>query len=218
MTVSDPLDHEDIDLVFAVSASSTDAEVTLQLMKDTLQSIMSTHGTGNIHYTVISYGAQTRRIVDFQDRFPDEEALIKQLQSLIAVGGTPDLDQALDEAKKVFEGPGARPNARKILIFLVDNKSGSTEEDVLKSAMSLEGEGVKVISVGIGSQVKREELQKTTPYKKNVLEVPAKENLETLGKKITNKIRESKLSILFYLTATYTSSIIHSGLPLITQR
>lgn len=80
----------------------------------------------------------------------------------------------------------------------MDNKSGSTEEDVLKSAMSLEGEGVKVIPVGIGSQVKREELEKTTPYKTNIVEVPAKENPENLGKKIMNKVRESK----DYLTPT----------------
>ena len=97
-----------------------------------------------------------------------------------------------------LEGPGSRPNAKKILVLLVDNKSGSTEEDVLKSAMSLEGGGVKVIPVGIGSQVKREELEKTTPYKTNIVEVPAKEDPENLGKKIMNKVRESK----DYLTPT----------------
>ena len=192
LIVSDPLDREDIDIVFAVSASSTEAEDTLQLMKDTMQSIVSTHGAENIHYTVVSYGAETRTIVDFQDTFPDEEALIEKLKSLSAVAGTPDLDLALAEAKKAFEAPGARINAKKILVIIVDNSSGSTEEDVLKSAIALEDSEVKVIPVGIGSQVNREELEKTTPYKKNIVEVPTKENPESLGKKIMDKVRESK--------------------------
>lgn len=186
------LDREDVDVVFAVSASSTEAEDTLQLMKDTFQSIVSTHGAENIHYTVVSYGAETRTIVDFQDTFPDKEALIEKLQSLSAVSGTPDLDLALAEAKKAFEAPGARINAKKILVIIVDNSSDSTEEDVLKSAIALEDSEVKVIPVGIGSQVSREELEKTTPYKKNIVEVPTKENPESLGKKIMDKVRESK--------------------------
>lgn len=193
--VPDPIDQENIDLVFAISASSTEAKETFELMKETLLSIVSEHGAENIHYTVMTYGSVTRTIVDFQDTFPDEQALLKKLESLSAVGGTPDLDLALADAKKAFEAPGARPDAKKILVFLVDNKSGSTEEDVLKSAMSLEEAGVKVIPVGIGSEVDREELEKTTPLKGNIIEVPTKESPEKLGKKIIDKVRESKLII-----------------------
>ena len=190
--VPDPIDQENIDLVFAVSASSTEAKETFELMKDTLLSIVATHGAKNIHYTVMTYGSLTRTIVDFQDTFPDEQALLKKLESLSVVSGTPDLDLALADAKKAFEAPGARPDAKQVLVFLVDSKSGSTEEDVLKSAMSLEEAGVKVIPVGIGSKVNREELEKTTPLKKNIIEVPIKENTEKLGKKIINKVRESE--------------------------
>lgn len=192
----EPLEQEDIDLVFAVSASSTDAKETLEMMKDTLQSIVARHGAMNIHYTVISYGAQTRTIVNFQDTFPNEDHLIEKLESLSSVTGTPDLDLALEDAKKAFEGPGARSQARKILVFLVDSKSGSTDEDILKSAMSLEEVGVQVIAVAIGDKVEREELEKTTPYKKNVMEVSNKEDPESLAKNITNKIRESKYSFV----------------------
>ena len=190
--VPDPVDQEKIDLVFAVSASSTEAKKTFDLMKETLLSIVSTHGMKNIHYTVMTYGSLTRTVVDFQDTFPDEQALLKKLESLSTVRGTPDLDLALADAKKAFEAPGARPDAKQVLVFLVDNKSGSTEEDVLKSAMALEEAGVKVIPVGIGSKVNREELEKTTPLKKNIIEVPTKENAEKLGKKIMKKVTESE--------------------------
>lgn len=164
-------------------------------MKDTLLSIVSEHGAVNIHYTVMSYGSVTRTVVDFQDTFPDEQALLQKLESLSAVGGTPDLDLALEDAMKAFESPGARPDAKKVLVFLVDNKSGSTEEDVLKSAMLLEEAGVKVIPVGIGSEVNREELEKTTPLKGNIIEVPTEESPEKLGKKIIDKVRESRLIV-----------------------
>lgn len=198
--VPDPLDQEKIDLVFAVSASSTEAEQTFHLMKETLLSIVSTHGMKNIHYTVMTYGSLTRTIVDFQDGFfSDEQALLKKLEGLSTVSGTPDLDLALANAKKAFEASGARPDAKKVLVFLVDNKSGSTEQDVLKSAMALEEDGVKVIPVGIGSKVNRRELEKTTPLKKNILEVPIKENPEKLGKKIMKKVRESEYIVYCFL-------------------
>ena len=178
--------------MFAVSASSAEAKKTFDLMKETLLSIVATHGMENIHYTVMTYGSITRTVVDFQDTFPDEQALLKKLESLPTVSGTPDLDLALVDAKKAFETAGARPDAKKVLVFLVDSKSGSTEEDILKSAMALEEFGVKVIPVGIGSEVNREELEKTTPLKKNIIEVPTQENPERLGKKIMKRVRESE--------------------------
>lgn len=193
--VPDPIDQENIDLVFAISAFSTQANVTFELMKDTLMSIVAEHGADNIHYTVMTYGSITSTSVDFQDTFPDEQALLKKLEGLTPVAGTPDLDLALVDAKKAFEAPGARPDAKKVLVFIVDYKSGSTEEDVLKSAMSLEEAGVKVIPVGIGSEVDREELEKTTPLKNNIIEVPTEESPEKLGKEIIDKIRESELTI-----------------------
>ena len=153
----------------------------------------------NIHYTVMTYGSLTRTIVDFQDGFPDEQALLKKLESLSTVSGTPDLDLALANAKKTFGASGARPDAKKFLVFLVDNKSGSTEQDVLKSAMALEEDGVKVIPVGIGSKVNRQELEKTTPLKKNIIEVPIKENPEKLSKKIMKKVRESEYIVYCFL-------------------
>lgn len=161
-------------------------------MKDALLSIVATHGAENIHYAVFTFGVQRLTYVHFQDRFPDEVALLKRLESLSRMGDTPDLDMALEYAKDLLEGPGSRPDAKKFLVFLVDNKSGSTEEDMLKFALLLEGGGVKVIPVGIGGQVKREELEKTTSLKGNIIEEPSEESPENLGKKIIDKVRESK--------------------------
>ena len=193
--------------MFAVSASSTEAKETFDLMKETLLSIVARHGMNNIHYTVMTYGSITRTVVDFQDTFPDEQALLKKLESLSTISGTPDLDLALADAKKTFEAPGARPDAKKVLVFLVDSKSGSTEEDVLKSAMALEEFWVKVIPVGIGSKVNRKELEKTTPLKKNIIEVPTKENPERLGKEIMKKVSESEYIVHYLLYVVNVSHV-----------
>ena len=192
LTVPDPINVEKIDIVFAVSASSSQAKEIFQLMKDTLSSIVATHGAENIHYTIVSYGSQIRSFVNFQDNFGDEEGLLRILENLSPVGGTPDLDKTLEYAKSALEGPGSRADAKKFLVLLVDNKSGSTEEDVLKFAFLLEGGGIKVIPVGIGVAVDREELENTTPLKGNIIEVPEESKPENLGKKIIDKIRESK--------------------------
>lgn len=45
----------EVDLLFAVSASTRNASETLRTMKDTLIYIINTYGVGNIRYVFISF-------------------------------------------------------------------------------------------------------------------------------------------------------------------
>ena len=178
--------------MFAISASTTDAKNTLQLMKDTLHVIISTFGSDNIHYAVMVYGTSPRTIFSFQETFPNVDVLLERIKTLPTERGIPNLHRALDEAKKAFESTGARPNAKKILVVMTDSDSSSREEDVLKAAESLDGDGIKVIPVAVGDEVDPEGLESITPMKGNIIEASTNENPKNVGKKITDKMRESK--------------------------
>lgn len=78
----------------------------------------------------------------------------------------------------------------------MDNKFSSIEKDILKFVRILEVDDVNVILVVVGSEVMREEFEKVIVYKKNILEVLVKEILESFGKKIMSKVRESKLDLV----------------------
>lgn len=80
----------------------------------------------------------------------------------------------------------------------MDNKFSSIEKDILKFVRILEVDDVNVILVVVGSEVMREEFEKVIVYKKNILEVLVKEILESVGKKIMNKVRESKLDLVLF--------------------
>lgn len=104
------------------------------------------------------------------------------------MGGIFDLDKIFEYVKSVLEGLGFCVDVKKFFVFLVDNKLGSIEEDVLKFVFLLEGGGIKVILVGIGVVVDCEELENIILLKGNIIEVLEELKFENFGKKIIDKI------------------------------
>ena len=105
----------EVDLIFAVSASTGKAAKTLRTMKDTLAYVINTYGVGSIRYGMISYGTDATIVQRFgrQDPSPDDLKLL--VQGLPASQGRPAFDRVLDAAKNVFEGAGLRSNAMKVI-------------------------------------------------------------------------------------------------------
>ena len=95
---------------------------TFRLMKDTISWIIGRYGTDKLRYSVVLFGADARTELNFDEDVSTPNKLIQLVQSLSRRNGGSDISKALDEAKKVFESAGARPEARKvdIGIFYVD--------------------------------------------------------------------------------------------------
>ena len=72
-------------------------------MKNTIAEIMNKYGTVKLHYLAIVFGNQAQPVVSFTDQDQGAETLISYINSTRQPSGSPRLDVALQEAKKVFD-------------------------------------------------------------------------------------------------------------------
>ena len=100
----------------------------------------------------------------------------------------PDLEKALDESDKFFQGAGARPTARKILVVIMDNKSGVAESRVNTTANRLYEHYIDVIPVAIGEETDSKQLMLTTKDQSNLIEAPKVFVPDKLGEAIMRKV------------------------------
>ena len=178
-----------MDLVFALSANSESADAAFTLMTDTVRKIIRNFGfgNGNIQYGVIVYGATVGVKIQLGDpSFKNIEDLREYIQKLPKQTSDPQIDKALQEALKIFQGPNARPGAKQVLVVLTDKKSTSSEEVIKTSARLLEERHIRVIPVGVGNETDPDELRSITPYKDDVIK--ANEEPWRLAREIIIKI------------------------------
>lgn len=180
-----------MDLVFAMSANSGDADATFTLITDTVRKIINDFGfgNGNIQYGVIVYGATVGTKLQLGDpSFKSIKDLREYIQKLPKQTSDPQVDKALEEALQIFQGPKARLGAKQVLIVLTDKKSTSSEEDIKTSARLLEDKDIRVIPVGVGSEADHNELKSVTPHKDDVIEATKDEKPWRLAREIVIKI------------------------------
>ena len=108
----------------------------------------------------------------------------------------PDLEKALDESDKLFQGVGARPTARKVLVVIMDRKSGVVESRVNVSANSLYEHYIDVIPVAIGEEADSKQLKLTTRDQSNMIEAPKVFVPDKLGEAIMRKVLKGIFSLL----------------------
>ena len=180
-----------MDLVFAMSANSGDADATFTLITDTVRKIMNDFGfgSGNIQYGVIVYGATVGTKLQLGDSsFKTIKDLREYIEKLPKQSSDPQIDKALQEALQIFQGPNARPGAKQVLIVLTDKKSTSSEDVIKASARVLEEKKIRVIPVAVGSEADPNELKSVTPYKDDVIEAKKDEEPWRLAREIAIKI------------------------------
>lgn len=179
----------EVDLGFALSASSVFYNETFKLMKDIINYIVDTYGTQKIHYSVLVYGDTATIEINFGQTPPSPQQLKTAVEKLRVETGAPNLAGALEKALKMFEDDDRRPLTRKVLVIMADSKSRSTEDEIIKAVRPLEERDVKVIAVAVGEEADPVELETTTPDKTNVIETGKEEDPKMVGEKIMDKIR-----------------------------
>ena len=150
-----------LDLAFALSASSIEANENFQKMKNILKSIVEKYGSSKIRYSVIVYGDNPSVKMRFSDIFTTDKNLMSFLDMIPRTSGLPSLQRVLVQAKRIFD-ESPRENARKALVIISDKKSGSRPENVREKAHILEEAGIKVIPVAFGNSADITELVLTT--------------------------------------------------------
>ena len=195
-----------IDLTFALSATSVSAQSSYILMKRTVKSIVEKYGVNRIHYSVIVFGSVAISHINFSYSIPDRNELIRKVARLPKSKDSPDLVKALEKAKQVFELREVRPNAKKVLVVILDNASVSNKKDLKEAVHVLVNKSVLIIGVGVGSAIDPKELEIITEEIRNVIRVGINKNPDELAKEIMAIILRSKflkaLRILYASTST----------------
>lgn len=108
----------------------------------------------------------------------------------------PDLEKALDESDKLFQGAGARPTARKVLVVIMDKKSGVAESRVNSTANRLYEHYIDVIPVAVGEEADLKQLKLTTKDQSNLIEAPKVFVPDQLGEAIMRKVLKGIFPLL----------------------
>lgn len=186
----------DVDLGFAISVTDSGAEQTYENMKNVMKHIVDTYGLASIRYGVLMFGNSANTYIPFSQTFPDKMALTILLNSFPPLRGGPDLRKALEEAKTLFDQATARPDAKKVLAVILDNKSINNDSDIEEAAKILEDDDIQVVPVGVGSNVDDEELETMTSNKQNIIKTDKEGDPSGVGEEIIQKIREGEKFLL----------------------
>lgn len=154
---------------------------------------MDQYGGVKIHYSVIVFGDEPQTMLDFSNKLTISD-LKSQVRTLPIGSGGPSISKALKRAKELFEGRSVRDNANRIVVVIIDKKSVGDPNDVKKldAAKQLEENNVLVIPVAVGNQANKNELEKITPYKDNVINRPRLPDPKDLAKDIMDRAIDGK--------------------------
>lgn len=137
-----------IDIAFAISATSTEANELYDYMRDVIKLIIDEYGMYTVQYAFMVFGSEPDVRIRFGDNLKSPDQLKNLLDNIPRIGGQPNLDKALEKAAELFKPgyKGERPAVRKFLVVIVDRNTVGDENLVIRHAKSLENLGIKVRS------------------------------------------------------------------------
>ena len=169
------------------------SDPTLKIMKDAVEVIVDEYGTKKTRYSLITCGQEASTKIDFTDNFRNTQAFKDAINAVVRPEGTPDLKNALDQAKKMFENAPPRPDAKKILVVLIDQKSVNSPQVLSVSAKEFEDSGITLLPVAVGSLADLDELSRLAPSKGIVIQIDDDDDGNAIAQKIINKGVKGKI-------------------------
>jgi len=111
---------------------------------------------------------QSVEIVFHLDRYGDRESLLNAIGKMENWGGNTNIAIALRTARDMFSpSHGSRPHVHKILILVTDGTANKEESNTLPEAKRTKEAGIMIYTVGITSEVKRDQLSKVASKPEN---------------------------------------------------
>ena len=178
-----------IDLGFVISATTVSASDTFQRIKDTINTIIDEYGVASrLRYGLVVFGREAVLKLSFSEESADVNSLKAKITSTQRPDGEPNLQKALEEAKKLFDSEVARPGVKKVLVVITDKKSTSSQENVKKALVPLEEQKVKIVPVAVGSSADPNELERITSNRGYLIETKRELDPDTTAEKIMVKV------------------------------
>lgn len=194
-----------IDLAVIMGALSNP---TLNTMKDATKVIIDQYGTKHARYSLITCGREASTKIDFTDGFKTAQDFKNAVNAVQRPEGSPDLKKALDQAMKLFEDAPPRPDAKKILVVLIDQKSVNYPQVLSASAKSLQDKNILVLPIAFGSLADLDELTRLAPSKGVVIQIDGDEDGAAIAQKIMNDGVKGKYSLLLFSVVVLGAAIL----------
>ena len=180
----------ELDLGFAIAASSLEADKTFQLMKDTIAEVVKGYKLDKINYGLIVFGDAASIKIQF-GRFNKVNNLLRYLAVIPKQTRGAALDEMLKEAERLFAAPGSRVHARKVLVAITDLASGLSSSQLIDAAKKWQDKDIKIVAVAIGEQADTKELEVLTSTQ-NIIEEPITVRPNELKSTIMEKVLKGK--------------------------
>jgi hypothetical protein len=173
-----------MDILFAMGATSGNADdvPNFDLMKKTAKDIVNLYGVHRIRYAAMVFGSTTPTVFGFINSTETKEQVSSKLDGAALVSGPVNMENALNQAKTLFDNANPlRPNARKVLVVMTDKDTTSIKLTVENKVKELTDEEIKIVGVGVGTEIKRDQLDWITLNKFYVIHVAKEERPRHLG-------------------------------------
>ena len=200
-----------VNLIFAISALSSNANEKFQKMKDIIKTMVDEYGKERIHYSLVAFGDEPSVELRFSRTFDSDAQLKAHLDLKARATDGAALDKALKKASELF-GEYDREGAKNVLVVIMDKRSTSDRNDVQNMAIPLWEDDVEVIPIAFGGEADKEELKLITLHKENLISAFVTNGTKTIAQRIMDKMMKGMEIINFKCSPNLTVRIERSGL------
>jgi len=185
----------ELDLAVAISTTASNFQDNMNKTKEIIKDIVKKYGINKVHYSLATLGDKLDIVLKFNVQVKSNEQFMGYVDSIPNVKGSSELAKALEESPSMFaEENGGRPNAKKILVVIIDNKSESSDNDIEDAVSIVQDAGIRVIPVGL-DQADKVELYTVTFVEEDVLTPSNEETAEDIAKDIMDRALNGKSNI-----------------------
>lgn len=137
------LEIAEVDLAFALSATSSTPDSTFQKMKSVVEKMIGRYDVGKVRYGLVTFGDEATTHVTFDQSVKNKDSLVSLVSRTSRATGGPNLDKAMGELTRLFNSVAARarPKAKKIAVVIIDKKSVSDLDEIQAKAAKLAEKG-----------------------------------------------------------------------------
>lgn len=178
-----------VNLIFAISALSSNANEKFKKMKDIIKTMVDEYGKERIHYSLILFGKEPSVELRFSKTFDTDSELKAFLDRKERATDGAALDKALKKATELFK-EYQREGAKNVLVVIMDKKSTSDGKEVKNMAIPLWDDDVEVIPIAFGRDSDENELKSITPHEDNLIPAYVTNKTGKIAEEIMNKMRK----------------------------
>ena len=192
-----------LELLFIVDASQEVSKNELQKMKDFIDKQLKIYDVSPVgtRMSVISYGDKSKIVLSLRDGISNA-AVRSALNQLEKLGGQRRLDLALRTSKNVMSPQGGlRPQAGKLaVIFIAVADSSANPAQLSKDVKALRDVGVKLTVVGIGSDVKDNEMEAVVIDPESIMKLPTANDLSEATPLVSQGAGDATGKVLYFFS------------------